>query len=237
MNTRTTDLGTEMLLGMEEARTDPEDAGNNTTDEEHSDGAGEMDSDASKGDVDSTLNVNSDAVSDWRIAREETGQMAAEESSEGDYDGETSNTLTVTEPILPPPLSHSLASSVSHAAALPTTSPDVPTIISATTHVPALPASPPATTTTKPEADEIIASGLMLRRSGRAKRRIVDLDDLQEWYCGTAVQDPEKSEAVSCSNKGCETIWVGFFACYEVTWTYQDEYSSTLSAYKSITCQ
>ncbi|PBK83217.1 hypothetical protein ARMGADRAFT_1089564 [Armillaria gallica] len=182
-----------MLLDMEEMRTDPEDTGNNTTDEEHSNSAGKMDSDASKGDIDSTLNANSDAVSDWGIVREETGQMAAEESNEGDYDRETSNTLTVTESILPPPLSHSLKSSVSHTAALPITSPDLPTINSATTHVPSLSASPPATMTTEP--DEIIASRFMLRQSQRAKCRIVDLDNLWVLLCEGR---PRPGEVTGC---------------------------------------
>ncbi|SJL17474.1 uncharacterized protein ARMOST_21025 [Armillaria ostoyae] len=196
---------TETPLDVEETQNDPEDTDDNTN-EEHSDGAGETDSESSKGDTDGTLYANGDAASDCGVAREEMGQTAAEESNEVDYDGETSNTLTVTEPILPPPLSHSPESSVSHAPALPATSPDLPTLNSAPTHVPSLPASPPATTT-EPEANEIIASGLMLRRSGRAKHRIVDLDDLQECYCGRAIQDPEKSQAVLCSNKGCKTIW------------------------------
>lgn len=59
------------------------------------------------------------------------------------------------------------------------------------------------------ETVTIIAAGgskdladLQPRQSGRTKRRIVELEDLRECYCGKAVEEQEKSDAVSCGNKG-----------------------------------
>ncbi|KAK0444290.1 uncharacterized protein EV420DRAFT_1648982 [Desarmillaria tabescens] len=65
--------------------------------------------------------------------------------------------------------------------------------------------TPPATA--KDSNANTISDGLILRQSGRAKRRIINVEDLRQCYCGTAVEEHLRSDAVSCSSRGCETIW------------------------------
>ncbi|SJL18192.1 uncharacterized protein ARMOST_21770 [Armillaria ostoyae] len=54
-----------------------------------------------------------------------------------------------------------------------------------------------------------VADGLPLRRSGRVKRRVIEVEDLRQCYCGSAITEDNRSQSdtVSCSNRGCETVW------------------------------
>ncbi len=68
--------------------------------------------------------------------------------------------------------------------------------------------APPTIGPVNDNSADTTGDGLILRRSGRAKRRVIDVEDLRQCYCGTAVEEHLRSDAVSCSNRGCETIWV-----------------------------
>ncbi len=68
--------------------------------------------------------------------------------------------------------------------------------------------SPPMMMPVNDSSADATADGLILCRSGRAKQRIMDVEDLHQCYCGTAVKKHLRSDAVPCSNRGCETIWV-----------------------------